>query len=215
MTKLQAPTLPETQLDNDAFVLRIARKAPALLKANGRQQTEDVVAQAWEQTKEAFSRLHGQRLLEVMKAMFDAIPKGERIWLEWEEDEQSYFYLRFSNEWSIGNQPIDPDKPNCSRWEHATDNVAPKWFPRDGHGIDAWDDWYNILHQSTIDPQVDALAQKRLMEAVGSGGVTLEDLPRIKLALLGPDWATALARVDINAATAAAPTPRAGKKNRL
>lgn len=196
-----------------AFSLHISRQAPPLLDKNGERLPEDPLAETWKQLREAFSRLHGQRLVEVMEHLFKAMPPGEKIWMDWQHDERADFFLRFSNGWCLGEGCGSADEQSFS-WQH-TEEHAPKWFGRDEATLNRWRQWHSLLHQYTIDPGVDGDAQKRLHDlSTKCNGLSTKDLPLIRKTLLGPVWGSSLDFVRLDGALEpGAPTPN-GKQQR-
>jgi hypothetical protein len=199
---------------NTDFSLKMSRKAPQFLDENGMAMEHDPLAETWKSLSEAFSRLHGQRLVELMTVMLGSIPKDEKVILEWEHDERSFFYLRFSNGWSLGAW-TENDQPNQHRFNHQSTAMAPEWFPRDEPGIDRWKHWHNLLHCYCIDQRVDNLALERLQKLSDKlGGFSQKDLPRIQKALVGAEWGSSLEYMEIAGATAE-PTAKPGPRRRI
>lgn len=197
---------------NSDFSLQMSRKAPKFLDENGMALQHDSLAETWKALSEAFSRLHGQRLVELMTAMLGEIPKDEKIILEWEHDEQSLFYLRFSNGWALSAWTEDVQlKPSQGN----TSEIAPVWFPRDKIGLNRWLHWHNLLHCYCIDPHVDTLAFDRLQKLSDRlGGFSAKDLSAIQQALVGDEWSSSLEYMEIAGATAT-PTAKPGPRRRI
>lgn len=210
-TKPSKSSKPETS-DPSAFSMHVARKAPKFLDESGDRLEDDPLKAVWDNMREAFSRLHGQRILEVMEHVFAAMPAGEKIWMDWVSDESSEFFLRFSNGWSLANYTNSADEES-SNWSFPGPAAAPAWFPRDDDDLHRWMRWHSILHQWTIDPSVDGLAQQRLHElCVEQDGLGKDDLPLIKATLLGPEWSSTLDFIEINAQVAQAPATKKPKR---
>lgn len=200
---------------NTEFSLQMSRKAPKFLDANGMAKNEDPLAQTWEALAEAFSRLHGQRLVELMSVMLSEMPTKEKVILEWENDERSFFYFRFSNGWSLGEWTENANEPNTQRWEHTSTKVAPTWFPRDKVGLERWKHWHNLLCSYTIDSKVDHLAQDRLEKlSQRLGGLSKKDLPAIEAALVGTEWSSSLEYMELSNTTAK-PVAKSAPKRRI
>lgn len=190
----------------------LPRKAPRFLDDEGRRRDSDELALAWQELKQHFIQLHGQRLVELMGMVFSHMPENERIWPEWEQDENYHFFLRFSNGWSMGEYTETPDEPCRDRFDHRNEAVAPDWFPRDTEGFSLWVHWYSLLNRTTISAEVDATPLNTL-EALAKRkqGLGRGDLPDIAQALVGAEWQACLEQMDLAEHTAAVgrATPRA------
>ena len=139
--------------------------------------------------------------MEVMEALFQAMPAGEKIWMDWACDETTEFFLRFSNGWSLGQHTSNPEEPETMNWEHPGSLGAPAWFPRSRSGLLRWKQWHSLLHCYTIDPGVDGLAQERLHAlAEKRGGLSAQDLPLIRETLVGPVFGAGLASIRLDEA---------------
>lgn len=184
----------------------IPKKAPAFLDRHGMMIEPDPLANAWKQLQAHFTQLHGQRLVELMATIFRYMPEDERIALEWEDDEISCFYLRFSNGWSFGEHLENPDEPCRERCEHRSPATAPEWFPRDAQGMAQWKQWRNLLSITTIGAGVDEVALEAL-EALSKrkGGLSRDDLQEIAQTLVREDWQACLDQAALAERT---PSPR-------
>lgn len=189
------------EANNQDFSMKVSRKAPRFLDDNGMPLTDDTLNTTWEALSEAFSRLHGQRIYELMHALLHEVPKDEKVILEWEGDEIYLFYLRFCNGWSLSAYTDDCDFP-AERHEHRSDAVAPAWFPRTQDGLVKWKTWHNYLHNYSINASVDAIVFNRLYALSDQkGGLSRKDLPDIEHALVGPEWGSSLEYMEISAQT--------------
>jgi hypothetical protein len=178
--------------EQQSINLQVARKAPQFLNENGAPMSKDELATLWGDIVETFSRLHGQRLIEVMKHIFKSMPNGEKIRMSWVSDEVSEFFIIFSNDWALCETTEDADEASHN-WNLPTKNLAPIWFPRDVESLDKWIFWHSMLSQWTIDANVECKSQKRLHELCKTrDGLCSDDMPLIRATLLGPEWSAAL-----------------------
>lgn len=213
--------MSNAQLDNEEFSLRISARAPKFLDTNGHapDQKDDPLAQTWNRLTEAFSRLHGQRLYEVMERMFHEMPEDERVYLYWYSDESQSFHLLFSNGWAFDtfvrkvSDLNRPNSPYMNPFGEDNKSSAPKWMERKAATIDRWSQWWNLLHCWQVGPEVDHKAQERLQALDGGKGLSRADLPRIREALVGTQWQSSLDYIEL--ATGTPPgDPKAGMGRR-
>lgn len=187
--------------NNQDFSMKVSRKAPRFLDDNGIPLADDPLKTTWEALSEAFSRLHGQRIYELMHAILHEVPEKEKIILEWEGDEIYLFYLRFSNGWSLSAYTEKCDLA-AERLDHRSSEGAPAWFPRTQDGLVKWKTWHNYLHNYSINASVDAIVFNRLYALNDQkGGLSRKDLPEIERALIGPEWGSSLEYMEISAQT--------------
>lgn len=191
----------------EAFGVRVSRQAPRWLDKKGQPLTPDPLAAAWTEMTEAFSRLHGQRLVELMTHLFAQMPAGESVALNWFHDESSCFYLEFSNGWRLTDETQSVrDQP---WWDSRSTQEAPNWFPRSKQGLNQWKRWHNLLHCYSISSEVDGLAQERLHDlSEALGGLQAKDLPRIREVLTGERWQALAQQGVLDAALPASPPSR-------
>lgn len=203
--------------DRDLF-LQLSRRAPAFLNAKGKPFAKDPVKETYDELRQAFSRLAGQRMLEVATAALMEMPENEKIVLEWEHDEASNFYLRFSNGWSLAlwTGVNGLEKPCDGRFEHKNEAGAPAWFPRSEAGLNRWKVWMTLLINTGIDDEVDALARERLQEFSDQHtGLSRKDLPLIAQALVGEEWQSALNSIELQDGAPAIAGARKGRSRRI
>jgi hypothetical protein len=74
------------QFDARDVSMVLPRKAPPYLDKEGNIIESDPLQKSWKEIGEVFARLHGQRIVEVMRAVLGQMPAKESIELLWERD---------------------------------------------------------------------------------------------------------------------------------